>query len=151
MRSATRSAEQGEAGHAGPDLRIEVFRGTLPEGQVESVDTIGGHQHGLDSIGADDLGDGVGIHHLRYRQRCHLRQVIGEQPERRVHDGIEGEHRHLPRHPRHLAQTGEGVAPVVDGEHRHRRVEGTVGEWEVLGHAPHHRCGPGGALAGHDQ
>ena len=70
-----------------------------------------------------------------------LRDVL-EEPHPVVHVRVEGEHDPAPRDAAKLGEPGRTVGPVVDGEHRHHRVERPRRDRERLGDGPDYgsRC-----------
>ena len=112
---------------------VQVGLGPAPVGLVEAVGAVPGDGHRC-RLGADRVGQrGQRGQDPEAAQGGHLGQVVARQPELVRVTGVEQEHHHPPSDPPHLAQAGDGVAPVVDGAHRHGGVEGLVVERQGLG------------------
>jgi hypothetical protein len=79
-----------------------------------------------------------------------LREVLGAEPEPPGVGRVPREDDDaLARHAPQLGGAGAEVAPVVDREDGHRRVEARVGEGQRLGARLHGRRGAGRALGDH--
>ncbi len=77
-----------------------------------------------------------------------LREVL-ERPEAVAAQRLEEEHDLTPRDPPQFAEAGLGLGPVMDGQHRHRRVERRVRERQGLSHSSHDAPSPSPALPEH--
>ena len=72
------------------------------------------------------------------------------QPEIEQRLGVEGEDRdRATADPAQLTQAGVDVTPLVDGDHRHRRVEAVVVERQALGRRVEGRSKMKGSLCPH--
>ncbi len=115
------------------DLRIEQGLGPAPEGLEEPVDAVAGRRNRLDpGLSAERVGDRV----QRGKPRAFDLQAFGEMVSLPVRQSIELEAEDTTRSTSdatQLRQPGRQRLPVMDRHARHRRVDGVVVEWQLLG------------------
>ena len=85
-----------------------------------------GHENGLDSIGANGLCHLLDRQFGRGRRAAGGWEVLLPEPKRAVHGGLVGKQDDSASDADQLAQSSDGVGPVVDRQNAHSGVEALV-------------------------